>query len=117
MALACRPELLIADEPTTALDLAIQAQVLDLIRDLQKESGMAVLLITHDLPMVRRIAHRVSIMQQGRVVESGATEEIFARPKEAYTRRLLDAVPKGVRNPRPGGPPLLELRQLAQKAL
>ena len=113
MALACRPELLIADEPTTALDLAIQAQVLDLIRDLQKESGMAVLLITHDLPMVRRIAHRVSIMHQGRVVESGATEEIFARPKEAYTRRLLDAVPKGVRNPRPGGPPLLELRQLA----
>lgn len=113
MALACRPELLIADEPTTALDLANQAQVLDLIRDLQKESGMAVLLITHDLPMVRRIAHRVSIMHQGRVVESGATAEIFARPKEAYTRRLLDAVPKGVRNPRAGGPPLLELRQLA----
>ena len=63
--------------------------------------------------MVRRIAHRVSIMHQGRVVESGATAEIFAQPKEAYTRRLLDAVPKGVRNPRPGGPPLLELRQLA----
>ncbi len=113
MALACEPELLIADEPTTALDVTIQGQILDLIRDLQQESGMAVLLISHDLPMVQKIAHRVSIMHRGKVVEAGSMANIFTHPKEEYTRHLLAAVPKGVQEPRPGGPLLLELKELS----
>lgn len=113
MALACEPELLIADEPTTALDVTIQEQILDLIRDLQQESGMAVLLITHDLPMVQKIARRVTIMHQGRVVEAGTSEDIFTHPQEDYTRRLLDAVPSAVQTPRPGGPDLLNLSQVS----
>ncbi len=104
MALACRPALLIADEPTTALDVTIQEQILALIRDLQAEFGMAVLLITHDLPMVRKIADTVSIMHRGRVIESGPLAEIFARPQQDYTRHLLGAVPAGVQEPRAGGP-------------
>ena len=113
MALACEPELLIADEPTTALDVTIQDQILELIRDLQEEFGMAVLLITHDLPMVQKIAHRVSIMYRGRVVEEGAVAEIFTRPQEDYTRHLLAAVPQGVQQSRAGGPLLLELKELS----
>ena len=109
MALACRPQLLIADEPTTALDVTIQEQILALIRDIQHEYGMAVLLITHDLPMLRKIADSVSIMHRGRVIEDGPLAEIFIRPKEDYTRRLLAAVPDGVQQPRPGGPVLIEL--------
>jgi len=95
MALACRPDLLIADEPTTALDVTIQAQILALIKDLQEEYNMAVLLITHDLPMVKKIADTVSIMHDGRIVEQGATDSIFASPKDEYTRHLLSAVPHG----------------------
>ncbi|GAB4334955.1 MAG: ABC transporter ATP-binding protein [Desulfobulbaceae bacterium] len=95
MALACRPSLLIADEPTTALDVTIQAQIIDLIRDLQQEFGMAVLLITHDLPMVEKIAGTVSIMQGGRIVEQGSTGEIFANPRHPYTKHLLSSVPHG----------------------
>ena len=113
MALACEPDLLIADEPTTALDVTIQDQILELIRDLQEEFGMAVLLITHDLPMVQKIAHRVSIMYRGRVVEEGAVAEIFTRPQEDYTRHLLAAVPQGVQQSRAGGPLLLELKELS----
>ncbi len=112
MALACRPALLIADEPTTALDVTIQEQILALIRDLQAEFGMAVLLITHDLPMVRKIADTVSIMHRGRVIESGPLAEIFARPQQDYTRHLLGAVPAGVQTPRAGGPPLIELTDI-----
>ncbi len=112
MALACRPQLLIADEPTTALDVTIQEQILALIRDIQHEYGMAVLLITHDLPMVRKIADSVSIMHRGRVIEDGPLAEIFIRPKEDYTRRLLAAVPDGVQQPRPGGPVLIELNNV-----
>ena len=112
MALACRPALLIADEPTTALDVTIQEQILALIRDLQAEFGMAVLLITHDLPMVRKIADTVSIMHRGRVIESGPLAEIFARPQQDYTRHLLGAVPAGVQAPRAGGPPLIELTDI-----
>ena len=112
MALACRPALLIADEPTTALDVTIQEQILALIRDLQAEFGMAVLLITHDLPMVRKIADTVSIMHRGRVIESGPLAEIFARPQQDYTRHLLGAVPAGVQAPRAGGPPLIELADI-----
>jgi len=94
MALACSPRLLIADEPTTALDVTIQRQIVDLLADLQREFGMAVLLITHDLPLVRSFADRVGVMRDGRLVETGATDEVFARPRDAYTRRLIDSRPK-----------------------
>ncbi len=95
MALANEPDLLIADEPTTALDVTIQAQILELLAQLQKEMGMAMLLITHDLGIVRRMAERVYVMQAGSIVEEGATEEIFTAPKHAYTKQLLAAEPKG----------------------
>ena len=95
MALANRPKLLIADEPTTALDVTIQAQILALIKSLQKELGMAVLFITHDLGIVRRVADRVAVMHDGRIVETGATEEIFREPRDPYTRLLLDTEPRG----------------------
>ncbi len=95
MALANEPDLLIADEPTTALDVTIQAQILELLRNLQREMHMAMLLITHDLGIVRRMAERVYVMQSGSIVEEGATEDIFKTPKHAYTRHLLAAEPKG----------------------
>ncbi|HEV8441697.1 MAG TPA: ABC transporter ATP-binding protein [Methylomirabilota bacterium] len=95
MALANEPDLLIADEPTTALDVTIQAQILTLLRELQATFGMALLLITHDLTIVRKMADRVCIMTQGEIVESGPTAEIFERPRHTYTRRLLAAQPKG----------------------
>ena len=95
MALANEPDLLIADEPTTALDVTIQAQILELLQDLQREMGMAMLLITHDLGIVRRMAGRVYVMQHGTIVEDGATEEIFTKPRHAYTKHLLAAEPKG----------------------
>ncbi|MBV5317656.1 MAG: ABC transporter ATP-binding protein [Desulfobulbaceae bacterium] len=110
MALACRPQLLIADEPTTALDVTIQDQILQLIKDIQAEYGMAVLLITHDLPMVRKIADTVSIMHQGRIIEQNTMAQLFADPIEAYTRRLLAAVPRGIQPTRPGGPKLIEFQ-------
>ncbi len=94
MALACKPKLLIADEPTTALDVTIQAQILELIRDLQEEEGMAVLFITHDMGVVAEIADRTIVMLQGEIVESGDTAAIFANPRHNYTRSLLSAVPK-----------------------
>jgi peptide/nickel transport system ATP-binding protein len=94
MALACKPKLLIADEPTTALDVTIQAQILELIRDLQEEEGMAVLFITHDMGVVAEIADRTIVMLRGDIVESGETADIFANPQHAYTRSLLSAVPK-----------------------
>jgi microcin C transport system ATP-binding protein len=95
MALANEPDLLIADEPTTALDVTIQAQILTLLKKLQAQFGMALLLITHDLTIVRKIAGRVCVMTQGEIVESGPTAEIFERPRHAYTRHLLEAEPKG----------------------
>jgi microcin C transport system ATP-binding protein len=95
MALANEPDLLIADEPTTALDVTIQAQILTLLKRLQAQLGMALLLITHDLTIVRKIAGRVCVMTQGEIVESGPTAEIFARPRHPYTRHLLEAEPKG----------------------
>lgn len=94
MALCSRPALLIADEPTTALDVTIQAQILDLIRLLQEEMNMAVLFITHDMGVVAQVADRVAVMRSGWVVECGAVESIFQRPAEAYTRSLLNAIPK-----------------------
>jgi len=95
MALANDPDLLIADEPTTALDVTIQAQILELLKSLQRESGMAMLLITHDLGVVRKMADRVYVMSDGKVVEEGRTAEVFERPQHTYTRHLLSAQPKG----------------------
>ena len=95
IALANEPDLLIADEPTTALDVTIQAQILELLRSLQKEMGMAMLLITHDLGIVRRMAERVYVMRNGEIVEQGLTHDIFTAPKHPYTQQLLAAEPKG----------------------
>ncbi|TWG86674.1 microcin C transport system ATP-binding protein [Cupriavidus gilardii J11] len=94
MALACRPKLLLADEPTTALDVTIRVQILELLRDLQAEFGMAVVLITHDLNMVRAFAQRVGVMEKGLLVECGDTADIFAAPSHPYTRRLIDSRPR-----------------------
>ena len=109
MALANNPDLLIADEPTTALDVTIQAQILDLLKSLQRESGMAMLLITHDLGVVRHMADRVYVMNAGKIVEEGKTADVFQRPQHSYTRHLMSAEPKG-RPPeaRPGSPIVLE---------
>ena len=105
MALANEPDLLIADEPTTAVDVTIQAQILKLLKDLQAKLGMALFLITHDLGIVRDMARRVYVMHEGRIVEEGAAEDIFERPGEDYTRRLLAAEPKGKPDPAPPGAP------------
>jgi peptide/nickel transport system ATP-binding protein len=93
MALMCDPKLLIADEPTTALDVTVQAQILRLLAGLQRDLGLGMLLITHDLGIVARVAHRVSVMYAGEVVESAATAELFADPKHPYTQGLLRCVP------------------------
>ncbi len=91
MALACKPKLLLADEPTTALDVTVRGQILDLITELQKENGMAVVMITHDLNLVRRFADRVAIMENGVIVEQGTVAEVFATPKHAYTQKLINS--------------------------
>src|SRR5690606_3655358 len=95
MALANDPKLLIADEPTTALDVTVQAQILALLKAMQQQNGMAMLFITHDLSIVRRIADRVCVMREGQIVESGPVAEIFANPQHDYTRHLLAAAPQG----------------------
>jgi microcin C transport system ATP-binding protein len=107
MALANEPDLLIADEPTTALDVTVQAQILTLLKELQARLGMAILFITHDLGIVRRIADRVCVMLKGRIVEQGPVVEIFGNPQHAYTQRLLAAEPKGRPEPVPEGAPIL----------
>ena len=112
MALACRPSLLIADEPTTALDVTIQAQILELIKDLQKELGMALLLITHDLAMVRKIAEQVHIMKDGKIVEHGDTETIFNKPNHPYTIHLMNSVPNERRVIKLEKDPLIELHDV-----
>ena len=94
IALACRPSLMILDEPTTALDVTIQAQILDLVRALQREIGMSVLFITHDMGVVAEVADRVCVMLKGEIVETGSVYDIFAKPKHAYTRALISAVPR-----------------------
>jgi peptide/nickel transport system ATP-binding protein len=94
MALACNPKLLIADEPTTALDVTVQAQILDLMRDLKRRVGAAVLLITHDLGVVAEVAEHVVVMYAGRKVEEASARQLFARPRHPYTQGLLGAVPK-----------------------
>ena len=99
MALANEPELLIADEPTTALDVTIQAQILDLLKELQSRLDMALLLITHDLGVVRKMADRICVMTEGEIVERGTSQQIFESPQHPYTQHLLAAEPgpKGVR--------------------
>ena len=99
MALANEPDLLIADEPTTALDVTIQAQILELLKSLQQRLGMAMLLITHDLGVVQHIAERIYVMRDGVIVEQGSVVSVFAHPAEAYTRQLLDALPTRTRTP------------------
>ncbi|MGY0693356.1 ABC transporter ATP-binding protein [Virgibacillus sp. FSP13] len=94
IALACNPKVLIADEPTTALDVTIQAQILDLMRDLQDKTGTAIILITHDLGVVANAAHRVAVMYGGKIVEQGTVDEIFYNPKHPYTWGLLGSMPK-----------------------
>jgi peptide/nickel transport system ATP-binding protein len=94
MALACEPRLLIADEPTTALDVTIQAQILDLMRELKSRTGAAIMLITHDLGVVAEMAQRVIVMYAGRKVEEASVTDLFARPRHPYTRGLLDSIPK-----------------------
>src|SRR5574344_183248 len=106
MALASRPKLLLADEPTTALDVALRTQMLELLSDLQRQTGMAVLLITHDLHLVRRFADRVAVMQHGHIVEQAHTAHLFANPQHPYTRQLLDSTPQRHVHPVPDDAPV-----------
>ena len=107
--LARRPAVLLADEPTTALDVTIQAQILHLLASLQQQLGMALILVTHDLGIVRQVVHRVAVMYAGRIVETAATAELFARPRHPYTAGLIASVPSVDRDrplvPIPGSPP------------
>ena len=115
MALACQPKLLLADEPTTALDVSLRGQILDLLGDLQRDNGMAVLLITHDLNLVRRFADRVAVMQHGQLVELGATADIFHAPRHPYTQKLMASKPErdvDESPPAPGATPALAAQGL-----
>jgi len=94
MALSCDPTVLIADEPTTALDVTIQAQILGLMRELQRESGAAVMIITHDMGVVAEVADQVVVMNRSKLVESGSVFDIFENPKQGYTKALLASVPR-----------------------
>jgi oligopeptide transport system ATP-binding protein len=111
IALSCKPDVLIADEPTTALDVTIQAQILDLMKDLQREEGTAIILITHDLGVVASICRRVMVMYAGRIVEEADARDLFARPRHPYTLGLLGSVPRWDRDREvelrviPGQPP------------
>jgi len=114
MALANNPDVLIADEPTTALDVTVQARILELLADLQKRLGMSIVFITHDLGVVRRFADRTYVMKRGEVVESGLTDDIFAAPKHPYTRMLIDAEPTGRKEPVASTAPMvLDARNVA----
>ena len=113
MAIANDPDLLIADEPTTALDVTVQARILALLADLKSRLGMAMVFITHDLGIVRRLASRTYVMRDGEVIESGETAEIFARPRHADTRRLIEAEPRGRKAPPAADAPVvLEARDM-----
>ncbi len=113
MALANTPDLLIADEPTTALDVTVQAQILALMQDLKKKLGMALLLITHDLSIVEKMADRVCVMQSGKIVEQGKKDSVFSSPRHPYTRMLLSSRPGGAAPPaNPAAPPIMETRNL-----
>jgi oligopeptide/dipeptide ABC transporter ATP-binding protein len=94
MAIACKPSLILADEPTTALDVTIQAHILELLGQIQQEMGMAMILVTHDLGLIAERAHDVAVMYAGRIVEQAETAELFANPLHPYTRGLMDSIPK-----------------------
>ncbi len=115
MALASSPKVLLADEPTTALDVTLRVQILELLGDLQRQTGMALLLITHDLNLVRRFADRAAVMEQGLLVEQGAVHDVFANPQHAYTRRLIASVPRRdvVEAPVRAAQALVEVQQLS----
>ncbi|NWJ25595.1 ABC transporter ATP-binding protein [Rhizobium sp. RM] len=117
MALALKPDLLIADEPTTALDVTVQAEVLALLKELQRETGMAVLIITHDLGVVAEIADRVVVMEKGVLVEAGTVHEVYHNPQHAYTRKLINAAPgKGeMHEPKAAGEALLSVRDVRKR--
>jgi microcin C transport system ATP-binding protein len=113
MALASRPRLLLADEPTTALDVTLRQQILELLADLQRQNGMAVLLITHDLNLVRRFADRVAVMENGNLVEQGTVARVFEQPQHAYTIKLMNSRPeRDVQDPRAGEAPVMQAQQL-----
>jgi ABC-type dipeptide/oligopeptide/nickel transport system ATPase component len=101
MALCCQPKLLIADEPTTALDVTIQKQIMDLLADLRKELGMSIILITHNLSIIRSVADRLAVMFRGQIVETGPVDEVLKNPQHAYTKALLSCIPRmGAKQPR-----------------
>ncbi len=115
MALACKPRLLLADEPTTALDVTLRVQILELLDDLARKHGMAVLMITHDLNLVKRFADRVAVMEQGRIVEQGRVAQVFGAPQHAYTRKLIDSRPTrdpAALAPQPAQPPVVQAQGL-----
>ncbi|MBK0393424.1 ABC transporter ATP-binding protein [Ramlibacter algicola] len=113
MALAARPRLLLADEPTTALDVTLRGQILGLLADLQRQTGMAILLITHDLNMVRRFADRVAVMEHGHLVEEGTVQQVFEQPQHPYTRKLMDSRPtRGVTEPDTAAAPVMAAKGL-----
>jgi oligopeptide/dipeptide ABC transporter ATP-binding protein len=113
MATVCGPDLLIADEPTTALDVTVQAQILEIMRDLKKELKTSIVMISHDMGVIAGMADRVMVMRQGEIVESGMVDDIFYRPKPDYTKTLLDAMPRIDRPSRPGHVPLSPLEELS----
>ncbi len=112
MALACRPKLLIADEPTTALDATTQQQIIELIEDIQQEYKMTMLLISHDLPMVECVADEISIMHQGKIVEQGVSRDIFQQPQKQYTKELLKALPSTVKQVNRSNSPIIKLENI-----
>ena len=114
MALACEPELLIADEPTTALDVTVQAEILRLMQKLQAETGMSLLFITHDFGVVAQMAHQVGVMQQGKLVEVGRTEQVLNNPQHPYTQKLLASVPENLVRLKPAEPMLVAVEQSEQ---
>jgi peptide/nickel transport system ATP-binding protein len=110
LALACRPVLVIADEPTTALDVVMQAQILELLEHLREELGLALILISHDLGVLAETCDRIAVMYAGRIVEAGPVDAVFSSPQHPYTQRLLESLPviggaRGLAEPIPGGPP------------
>ncbi|RCS22240.1 ABC transporter ATP-binding protein [Phyllobacterium salinisoli] len=124
MAIALKPDLLIADEPTTALDVSVQAQILDLLRDLQNETGMALILITHDLEVAASMADRVIVMNRGEIVEAGVARDVFTSPRHAYTKKLISALPHGDtaeggnrRSTIPSGETVLKVENLTKEYL
>ncbi|HIO92283.1 MAG TPA: ABC transporter ATP-binding protein [Leucothrix mucor] len=111
MALACKPDLLIADEPTTALDVTVQAEILRLMRDLQKRNGMGILFITHDFGVVAQMAHKVGVMKQGKLVEVGLSKDVLRNPQHVYTKKLLAAIPENLQRPNKADPEKLKQQE------